>query len=438
MKASLHAYRLICSLEGQARRFLGYGRALGLEESVCFGWPDLAASRSRSLVLFVGTIGEFNAVRSLINAYRERWPDDRLVLLTGQEQYADPLHKAIPDSIIALPTWRSPRMLDRFLALAQPRLVAFAEGPSLHGRFPIRLELPLPAACLYHGLPLVVLNARVYERHLPSRIDRLENIGFAGLHRDAVSRWFVPDASTEEELRRAGAPAPRISMVGDLKFDNAASEPEVPPAGLAGILEGLAAQGGEILVGGSVNELEDQISLIEGWRELRQTGQDVRLIIAPRYLQFPHVLRGLRGYLEQEGLSYQLRSEIADKAPEADVFIIDVFGELRFYYGISTLCYVGHNHGVLEPLRYGKPTVVADDWRRDHPSFPLYDKIVKAGAVVHVKDKSRLGEAFIRILRDSDYTSGVLGQAAALISQNAGAAQRIMDELQETVVAASQ
>lgn len=437
MRARLRAYRLACSLESLARRFTGAkgpSNPLALEETVPFGWPVLAQPGTRSLVLFAGTIGEFNAVRPFIDAYRRQWPQDRLVLLAGRAQYAEALHDAMPQDVVALPVWRAPHVVDRFLRLSKPRLVAYAEGPSLHARFPIRLELPLSAACLDETIPLIVLNAKIYEPNLASRIDRYEHGAFADLHREAVHHWFTPDDQSGEELKQAGAPAERISVVGDLKFDNAASGEEELPPGLATVLSSLCKEGGPLVVGGSVNAIDDQKCLVDAWLELRRAFPKSRLVIAPRYLEHSRVVEELRRYLESVGVSCQLRSQLDGGPVEADVLIIDVFGELRFYYGAASICYVGRNHGILEPLRYRKPTVVADDWRRDHPSFALYHKIVESGAVVHVRDKTELGAAFVRIMRDKDFVEEITCNAARLIDANAGAAQRIMAELKKSVL----
>jgi 3-deoxy-D-manno-octulosonic-acid transferase len=431
MPAALPAYRAACALEATVRGLRGRSgqdMPLRLEDAVRFGSATLTGSASPSLVLFVGTIGEFNAVRAFTDAYRRAWPEDRVILLAGRAQYAESLHEALPEAIVALPTWRVPAQLDAFFRHARPRLVAYAEGPSLHARFPIRLELPLSAACLHHHVPLIVLNAKVYDWNLASRVDRFDHL-FAGLHRQAVRHWFVADDGFKENLRRAGAPEERIAVVGDLKFDSAAAPREDPPAGLAALIDALREEGGPLVVGGSVNALDDQESLISAWLELKQAFPAARLVIAPRYLEHAKMLQDLFAHLASRGIGYQRRSQDVEGKLRADVLIVDVFGELRFYYEIADICYVGRNHGILEPLRYRKPTVVAADWRRDHPSFPLYHQIVAAGAVVQVADKTSLGATFIRLVRDRAYAEGFLDKAVKLIETNAGSVQRIMQAL---------
>ena len=37
---------------------------------------------------------------------------------------------------------------------------------------------------------------------------------------------------------------------------------------------------------------------------------------------------------------------------------LDVFGEPARFYRVSDICYIGRNHGILEPLVYQKPIVV--------------------------------------------------------------------------------
>ena len=92
----------------------------------------------------------------------------------------------------------------------------------------------------------------------------------------------------------------------------------------------LKSKGELLVIGGSVNALDDQKSLITAWRELKEVHTNVKLVIAPRCLQETKVVRDLQAYLEAEGISYLLRGQFTGHAVEADVLIIDVFGELSF------------------------------------------------------------------------------------------------------------
>jgi len=396
---------------------------------------NLEAGRAKGgIMVYAATIGEFQAVRPLIDALGDRLPLTPLVLLAGQSQYQRNMQEAYPKAIVAGPPNLAPNILDRFFALVEPRFVIFAEGPSLHARFPIRLDLSLPAACLYHRTPLFVANACVYELHLPSRIDRIEHKLFSSLHLHAVTQWFTPAPVFAAMLQAAGADEQRVTITGDTKFDTALSGPHrKASAELKTILSHIEAAGAPVIVAGSVNAIDEQKAVIAGWAHVRCTYPGALLVIAPRYINNAKVMDELYGYLGSKNIPYARRSEGPECVRRAAVLVVDVFGELPFYYEHAAICYIGRNHGVLEPLRYAKPTVVAPrrDWRKDYAAYPLYHLLVEHAGILEVENKSMLGDVFMRLLEDGEYRNRYVENSKSIVREQCGATQRILQNLSD-------
>src|SRR5262249_33862795 len=138
-----------------------------------------------------------------------------------------------------------------------------------------------------------------------------------------ISRW-----------QSLGVAPNRIHLLGSIKFDleNVVSHPERPRAFLAEI--GVNPDR-PILLAGSTHPGEEEI-LAKVFLELRKQFPDLFLIIAPRHVERT---RETAEQLQTLGLSSVRRSS-GGTAP-ADCLLIDTTGELRDWYGVATVVFVG-------------------------------------------------------------------------------------------------
>jgi 3-deoxy-D-manno-octulosonic-acid transferase len=428
-------YYLFCFLEGVINIVLGGERrrlSLSFDNPLRGKLEALdSSSNRRSLIVYVPTIGEFNSAKPVIALYRRQFPDDNLVLMTAYAQYLDLIAKTFPDAIVGLQNFRTPWLMKRFLQRTNPRLFIISEGPALHGYFPQRLEVALPAACFARNIPVVVTNAVLFERSLASRIDQLENAMFSQLFTQSIRFWFPPFPKFREALVREGAPVDRIRVLGDLRFDSLRISGAPKSEGLEDLLANYRASGSPILVVGSVNNISEQECVIAAWRRLRVPYPDIRLIIAPRYVNEPQVILALTAMLSAAGADFILRSNPASSQGLRDVLVVDVFGELSHYYSVATVSYIGRDHGVLEPLAYECPTIVGKGWRKKYSARPLYDYMVSEQGVICVKDETELVQVVERLIEDQPFRINCLAASRRLIAENSGASQRIMSLLEE-------
>lgn len=406
-----------------------------LRESFAVNWTVVEQGRSKySLVVYAATIGEFHPLIPIIDAYLDRWPETRLVIFSGQWQYCDAIHAAYPQAAVGVPPPGAPWLYGHLFRLLKPRVVVIGEGPCLYGHFPIPLELALPATCLGYNVPLVVVNATMFPYRPASRLDRVEGRLFAPLYRNAIRCWYTQNEIFRSWLVRAGVPEERIVITGDLRYDS--QRPlDQPTSELHGLLNLLAARSGPIIVAGSVNALDEQGPVIEGWLRVCKNYPEARLIIAPRHVNNSENMARLYNFLRQKKVRFSRRSEGAEAALAADVIVVDVFGELPHYYSLATIAYIGRNHTLLEPLRFNVPTVVAPrcDWASDYVTFPAYMQLIEEGGVVEVDDKANLGQVFVSLIENASYGHEVVGRALAVGERQRGASKRILDHLEAMI-----
>lgn len=434
----LFFYRIFCGLEGLVSIVLGGERrrlALHYEAPLAGQLAGLAASATRrSLVVYAPTVGELNAVKPLIALYRRQWPDDRLVLFTAYAQYLDLLAKTFPDSIIGLASFRAPWLITKFFDRTNPRLFIISEGPALHACFPQRLEVALPAGCLSRGIPVVVSNAVLFERAPQSRIDQLEQALFSGLYTKAIRRWFPPFPVFKAALIREGAPAEKVHVLGELRFDSLRNSGALRGEDLERLLASYSSCQAPVLVAGSVNHVEEQRVVVNAWQQLRVRYPGAKLIIAPRYVNAPEVIYELSKILSDAGADFVLRSDPTSSQSLRDVLVVNVFGELSHYYSVATASYIGRDHGVLEPMAYESPTIVGKGWRQNYSATPMYDYMVSQRGLICVSDESELAAAVQRVIEDRPFVDEWLKTARRLVAENAGASQRIFGALQDLLV----
>jgi 3-deoxy-D-manno-octulosonic-acid transferase len=430
----LFIYRLFCGLEGLISIILGGERrrlSLHFEGPLAELLEGLPASATRrSLMVYVPTVGEFNAVKPVIALYRSHWPDDNLVLFTAYAQYLDLLAKTFPSAIIGLASFRSPWLITRFFNKTKPRLFIISEGPALHACFPQRLEVALPAGCLARDIPVVVSNAIPFRRAPQSRIDRLENALFSGLYTKSIRSWFPPFPVFKAALIREGAPADRVHVLGELRFDSLRISGAPRSDDFERLLTWYRACQAPVLVAGSVNQAEEQRIVVNAWLQVRSRYPQAKLIIAPRYVNVPEVIQDLASMLSNAGADFVLRSDPTSSQSLREVLVVNVFGELSHYYSVATASYIGRDHGVLEPMAYECPTIVGKGWRPNYSATPIYDYVVGERGVMCVSNEAELAAIVQRIIEDRAFVDQWRDTARRLMSENAGASHRILAVVQ--------
>lgn len=407
------------------RRSLGAG---ALSESIVYGGDSFQKARyNGTLLVYSATIGEFHPLVPVINAYLEKHPEVVLVIFVAQLQYCDAMHKAYPHAIIGVLPPIAPWLYDKLFEHLNPRIVALGVGPSLYLRFPIPFELALPATCLKYEIPLVVVNSALFEFVAHSRAARFEHRVFGSLHMRAIQYWYTQNDLFKSGLIKDGIPSERVIVTGDLIFDHHRPLATVSEE-LGGILEYIGQNDAPVIVAGSVNAIDEEAAVIDGWTNVCKQHPEARLIVAPRHINNTESMNKLYEYLRTKEIQFAKRSDGAASVKGASVIVVDVFGELPHYYSIATLAYIGRNHGVLEPLRFKVPTVVAPlvDWNSDYPTYPLCREMIDAGGIIEVEDKKNLGELFLQIVNNPDFGQQFVANALRFAETQRGAGKKIV------------
>ena len=304
-----------------------YGQAIAER----FGYYG-AAAQSGALWIHAVSLGETRAIRSLVKALREAYPDVRLLLTHGTATgRSEGVHLLREGDVQAWLPWDTPAAVGRFLAHFQPRMGVLIDT---------EVWPNLTAIAHQQGVPLVLANARLSE-HSWRKAQR-----WSALAKPAFSSLQAVWAQTEEDaqrLRSLGAPV--TVVMGNLKFD-AVPDPQLLAAGHAWrravtarpvVLLAISREGEEAMFLQVLQEHPDYLQQAQWW-------------IVPRH---PQRFDEVADLLQASGLPWQRRSQwpadVADMSAPNDVGLVlgDSLGEMPLYYGLASVALLG---GSFAPL----------------------------------------------------------------------------------------
>jgi 3-deoxy-D-manno-octulosonic-acid transferase len=239
--------------------------------------------------------------------------------------------------------------------------------------------------------------------------------------------------STDEEADRwrgLGVAKNRIRVVGSIKYDM--KEQSITPAEPRAFLEKIGVESSRpILLGGSTHRGEEQI-LADAFSRLRRKFPSLFLVIAPR-----HVERATEVEQQLRRLGLHLRRRTApEKSLPMDGILLDTTGELRDWYSIATVVFVGKSltaHGgqnPVEPIIAGKPVIFGPHMEN---FARLAEELVESGAAARVETGEELIEETRRLLNDPALRLEMVGAAMGVILPHRGATARTAALIEQTI-----
>jgi 3-deoxy-D-manno-octulosonic-acid transferase len=398
----------------------GFGQRLGI-------YPEFKQDSRNVIWLHCVSVGETNAARRLVDAMGEEFPDHRLVISTttktGQE-LASKIFAKEADAIFYFPfDWKF--SVRRALKNYNPSLVLLMET-EIWPRF-IR-------EAKHQGAKIAIVNGRLSKRSF-QRYSKVR--GFVSNVLREIDLALMQNDADAVRLIGLGMQTDRVSITGNLKFEQDALEPHNPLTREFGTRFGISSDK-PLIIAASTHEPEERwvLQSLEG-----ELGISCRLMVAPRHPErFDTVAKLLR---EFRGDKFVRRSQQPSTADEhADVILLDSIGELRSAYPLAEIVFVGGSlipHGgqsVLEPAAEGKAIVTG-------PYTHNFDAVImefleneairqttEASDDSHVSE--RLREDFMILLENPELRAQLGTNAAAVMRKaNRNATAKTIDRLKK-------
>lgn len=386
-----------------------YGRNLGQR----FGFYDRhLRERLRDgerTWLHAVSVGEVAIALKLAARLREVDPDFRCVLTTTTSTGFAVANRAGYEwiDVIYNPLDWWPIMW-RALALIRPTRVVLIEA---------EVWPNLVAIASRRRIPVALVNARL-SRRSESRFRR-----FVRFVRPTFARLdlvCVQELVDIERWSALGVARERIHHVGSVKFDFAAQPPGSEAARFVRA-SGFSTED-EVLFGGSTHDGEEEL-LARVWLRAREEFPRLRLVIAPRHVERTAAITQA---LVAMGLRVIRRTELPCQG-EFDCLLIDTTGELREWYSIATVVFIGKSisarggQNPVEAIVAGKPVMFGPHMENFQP---LAAALVRERAAIQVNDEASLTAAVRDLLRDRSARETHVSNAHFVLRQHRGATER--------------
>ncbi len=422
---------------------LRHGKYLSnLAERLGFSFPGLAklpGGSADAIWIHAVSVGEALSGITLARRLKEAYPNRRLIISTTTQTGQALAHERMPfaDAVIYFPLdWTF--CVRRALNAVCPSVV-------------LVLETEIWPSFLREAgrrkIPVLFVSGRISDRSFARYQNYLGVFGFflrpflKNVLSDA-SAFLMQSEKDADRVRALGAPADRVRVSGNLKYDL-----ELPaPTPLSNWLATEIRRSGRspIIVAGSVVATEEPHALI-AFGTLQGEYPKALLVIAPRK---PECFDEAAEFINESHRKFIRRSRLPIPGPgqsqdiqlfdnsiipdDVTVLLIDSIGELASLYGLADGAFVGGSlvssggHNILEPAAFGKIPVFGPSMEN---FAEVASRFVSAGAAIQVESPEDAGVAWIELFRNPERMKKMSETARQLVAGSRGAADRVVAEI---------
>jgi 3-deoxy-D-manno-octulosonic-acid transferase len=412
---SLVAYRLATgAFAPAAGALLSWRLSRGKEDRARvgerLGKPGFERPAGVLVWLHGASVGEALSLLPLIERLTQR--GRHVLITTGTVTSASILAERLPagafHQFIPLD---APQFMRRFITHWRPDVALLAES-ELWPNFIVETAKA--------EVPIVLVNARLSVRSF-ARWSRLR--GFIGALLGRVDLVLAQSEGDGQRLADLGAP--RVKLVGNLKYD--APPPPADRLELAALSGKIS--GRQVWIAASTHDGEE-IIVGEAHRILARTFPDLLTLIAPR-----HPNRGADVAADLQGLGLQcaMRSRGGQPGPETAVYICDTIGELGLFYRLAGVVFAGKSfapgggQNPIEPAKLASAILHGPHVANFADVYALLDA---AGGAALVHDAQELAQALGALFADGSRLRAMARAAAQVVESQVGAGDRMLQAIE--------
>ena len=402
-----------------------------------FGFVRALDPGKQRIWIHAVSLGEVNATPRLVEALHECLARAEIVFSTTTDTgYARAVQLYGANRVFRFPLDFSP-VVARVLRRVSPSMIVLVE---------LEVWFNLVRMATGWGIPVVVVNGRL----TPRSVGRLRRLGRATkwMFRDLA--WVgAQDEVIASRFRSLGVPADRVEVTSSLKWDSAAVTDKVEGADELACALGIdrcrplwvcgsTGPGEEIMI------LDAYRRLLDDWTRLARgvqagsvdkskTAGPILAIVPRKPERFDEVAR----IIERAGFECVRRSECDGGAdlfpkPRPAVLLGDTMGELRKFYSLADVVFVGRTlvplggSDPMEVAALGKPVVIGP--HTENFQLPV-EALCMADAIRIIESADALPSAIGAFLRDRVVAAKMGSRAREVVIANQGATKRTADAI---------
>lgn len=368
------------------------------------------------------SVGEVALCRSLIPSLKERFPDSPIVLSTITRTGNDLAKKLFAGqaTVIYFPLDFS-SVVKKVTALIRPAIYIMIET---------EIWPNLLKEMARGNIPAVLINGRISDRSI-GKYELVKNFLKPAL--ESIGLFCMQSEADRERVKSLGAPAERIKVTGNMKFD---VDIKADIKTMETLRESLSMEADEgLFVAGSTHRGEEEI-IISVYKELIRDFPDLKLLIAPRHIE----RSGKIGQMIKKHGFIPVRLSTLNEQRTANneqrIFILDTIGRLKEAYAVSAIVFIGGSlikHGgqnPIEPAMFGKPILFG-------PYMFNFKGIAKAfldnSAAIQVSGEQDLFLQAGILLRDRTKRERLGINARKVVLDNRGATEKNIEAIKSLI-----
>jgi 3-deoxy-D-manno-octulosonic-acid transferase len=389
-----------------------------------------------AVLIHAVSLGEMNATRAMVAALAQARPDLGFVISTTTQtgyERGDALYGSDPRVVLIRFPLDFSSAINRVLDHFRPELVVLME---------LEVWPNYVLQCERRAIPVLLVNGRL-------TAGSFRNYRLGGpLVRRMFGRLAAVCAQEQAYADRfvaLGAPRERVRVTGTMKFDTAQIADHLEGAEQLANEVGLRPGAEPILVCGSTGPGEEEI-LLGVYPNLLKRHPDLRLVLVPRkperFDEVADLIRGAGFELVRRSKSeisnpkseisnFQSGSEISQSEFARPVILGDTMGELRKFYSLADVVFVGrtlldfgprqHGSDMIEPSALAKAVIVG-------PFTGNFAEVMNqfraASAIREIAGRDVLTEAIACVLDDPQRASRMGKAAQEVVRGQQGATAR--------------
>lgn len=313
-----------------------------------FFGPKTNIPKGQTVVwLHAVSVGEVQVLRTLVEQFEKHRPDVRLAISITTDSGMELGRKLFAKHFVFFTPIDFSWAVRNTFQVLHPNLIILA-------------ELEVWPNWVSHaqkcGCPVAIVNGRLSENSLRGYL-RL-----GSLVRSTFSKitWVGAQSdSYAERFRKIGVEHGQVSVTGNTKFDGASGDKNRYE--VQSLRQSLHLLPEDIVwVAGSTQAPEEEL-VLRVFCTLVKTHPMLKLILVPRH---PERFEEVAKQMESTGFNWVRRSQMHPKDAIGDwkIFLGDSVGELRWWWGLADIGFVGGSFGdrggqnMIEPCAYGVAT----------------------------------------------------------------------------------
>ncbi len=371
-------------------------------------WSVPSGVPAHALWLHAASVGEVNAVTPLARAWQPRpllWTTQTV---TGRARAA----AAVPSAHVRLApvdAWGVPA---RVMRQVRPRALVIAETELWPG---------LLRAAHRAGVPVAFVNARMSARSCAAYRRLGVWLREPLAHVACIAAQSGDDA---ERFLEIGAPAARVEVTGNMKWDQDAGATDDAP-----VARWLRAGGRPVVVAGSTRPGEED-TVLRAARLVAARVPGVRVVVAPRHLErVDEAEAAVRTAWPEARVVRRTAAAAAPLSDDVDIVLLDTLGELAPAYAVAVAAFVGGTlrpfggHNVGEPALSGVPVAFGQSTTSCADAANL---LLEAGGARRVDGAEALAAVWTEWLVDTAARDAAGAAAQAAVAGVRGATERTL------------